>query len=97
MCKTKISSTVHNLLGCVVLSLQDRSVAIKALPKQLEVRQKEIVKLMVQLIPINFSGSKIRAQNIGRKLMQGSTPPLPPLSARPERAITILWLISNTQ
>ena len=36
MCKTKILSIVHNLLGCNVLLFQDRSVAIGALSKQLE-------------------------------------------------------------
>ena len=82
MYKTKILSTVHNSLGFGVLLFQDRSVGIGALSKHLEVRQKKIVKVMVQLIRINFSGSKIRAQNIGRKLGQGSTHPSPNLGAR---------------
>ena len=77
--KTKILSTVHNLLDCVVLLFQNRSVANGTLSKQLEVRQKDVVKLMVHLIPINFSDSKIRAQNIDQKLGQGSTPSPPPL------------------
>ena len=64
MYKTKILSMVHNLLGCDVFLFQNRSLAIGALSKQLEVGQKEIEKLMVQLIPINFSGCTIRAQNI---------------------------------
>ena len=68
---------VHNLLGCNVLLFQDRSLAIGALSKQLEISQKKNGKLMVKLIPFNFSNSKIRAQNIGRKLGQGSTTPLP--------------------
>ena len=47
--------------------------------KHLKVGQQEILKLMVQLVPINLSGSKSRAQNVARKLGKGSTD-LPPLS-----------------
>ena len=74
---------VHNLVGCDVLLFQDRSVTIGALSKQLEIKQKDIAKLMVQLIPVNFSGSQIRAQNIVRKLEHGSTPIFPPSSFTP--------------
>ena len=62
MCKTKVLSTVHNFLGCDVLLFQDRSVAIGALSKQLEVRQKEIVKLMVPLKTVKL-GHKMLPEN----------------------------------
>ena len=52
-------STVHNRLGCNVLLFQDRSVEFRALYKQLEVRQKGNVKLMVKLIPTNFRTAKL--------------------------------------
>ena len=89
MYKTKILSTVHNLLGCHVFLFQNWSVAIGVLSKKLEVRQKEIVKLMVQLKPINFSGSTIRAQNIVPRLGQESTRCAP---ASNERLPLSLWL-----
>lgn len=46
--------------------------------KHLEVGQEEIIKLMIQLMLVNQLGSKIRAQNVARKLGQGGIPyPLP--------------------
>ena len=73
---------MHNLLGCDVLLFQNRSIAIGAISKHLEVIQHEIVKLMVQLKPSNQLGSKSRAQNVLQKLGQGRTPSPPPLGAR---------------